>query len=75
MKTPLRRIGNSLGVIIPQSMRLRAMLAGEVEMSVEKGAIVLRRTESARAGWANAGKAVAARGEDALASDPWRRQP
>ena len=38
-------------------------------MAVEKGAIVIRRPRSARAGWAEASAAIAAAGEDALEPD------
>ncbi len=73
MKTPLRKVGNSFGVILPRAMLAQAALTDEVEMKVEKGTIVLSRPAAARAGWAAASKAVAARAEDALASDAWRQ--
>ena len=69
MKTPLRRIGNSTGVIIPHAMLLQLVLSDEVEMAVEKGAIVIRKPRAARAGWAEASAAIAAAGEDALEPD------
>lgn len=71
MKTSLRRIGNSLGVIVPRAMLVQASLADEVEMTVEKGAIVLRKPSAARSGWAQASAAVAASREDTLAPDAW----
>jgi antitoxin MazE len=67
MKTRLRRIGNSEGVIIPQSLLALTRLADEVEMVVEDGALVLRRPRAARAGWAESSKAIAAAGQDDLA--------
>jgi antitoxin MazE len=72
MKTSLRKIGNSLGVIIPRAMLLQLALVDEVEMAVEKGAIVIRPPRAARAGWAEASVAVAAAGEDSLAPDARR---
>jgi antitoxin MazE len=69
MRVPLRKIGNSSGVIVPRAMLLQLALGEEVEMAVEKGAIVLRRPSAARAGWAEASVAVAAAGEDSLAPD------
>jgi len=72
MKAPLRKIGNSLGVIIPRAMLLQLALVDEVEMAVEKGAIVIRSPSAARAGWAEASAAVAAAGEDSLAPDASR---
>lgn len=67
MKTTLRRIGNSEGVIIPQTLLALTGLADEVEMVVEDGVLVLRRPRAARAGWAEASKGIAAAGEDRLA--------
>ena len=66
MKTPLRRIGNSAGVILPRAMILQLALADEVQMAVEKGTIVIRKPAAARAGWAEASAALAAAGDDAL---------
>ena len=40
MKTPIRKLGNSQGVIIPKSMLAQARLQDEAEMVVEKGVIV-----------------------------------
>ncbi len=37
MKTPLRKVGNSFGVILPRAMLAQAALTDEVEMKVEKG--------------------------------------
>jgi antitoxin MazE len=64
MKTTIRKLGNSRGVIIPQMMLLQAGIQEEAEMSVEKGAIILRKPANAvRAGWAEASKRVAAAGD------------
>jgi antitoxin MazE len=61
MKTTIRKLGNSHGVIIPQMMLLQSGIQTEAEMSVEKGVIVLRKpANTVRAGWAEAGKRVAA---------------
>jgi len=63
----IRQIGNSHGVVIPKPLLTQLGLAGEVEMSVERGAIVLRKpAKSARSGWAEAAKSVAAQGGDEL---------
>ena len=67
MKTTLRKIGNSEGVILPRSLLAVAGLADAVELTVEQGALVLRKPRDARAGWAAASRAVAAAGEDAVA--------
>jgi antitoxin MazE len=68
MKVTIRRLGNSQGVIIPKPILQQVGLETEAEMVVEKGAIVLRKpTSGARAGWAEASRALAESGDDALA--------
>ena len=65
----LRRIGNSHGVVIPKPLLAQVGLetASGAEMTIEGDAIVLRRpAATARAGWADAAKALVARGGDAL---------
>jgi antitoxin MazE len=67
MRTSLHRIGNSQGVIIPKPLLAQVGLSGEVEMSVERDAIVLRRPARApREGWAEDAKALVAAGEGSL---------
>ncbi|SAL06066.1 transcriptional regulator/antitoxin, MazE [Caballeronia terrestris] len=67
MKTTIRRMGNSQGVLIPKPVLAQLGLENEVEMEVENGAIVLRRPrQKAREGWAEASKALAESGDDAL---------
>jgi antitoxin MazE len=68
MKTTIRKMGNSRGVIIPKPLLAQLGLEGEAEMAVENDAIVLRKPRrKARKGWAEASKALAASGNDALA--------
>ena len=67
MKTTIRRMGNSQGVLIPKPFLVQLGLEDEVEMAVENDAIVLRRPRhKAREGWAEASKAIAESGDDAL---------
>jgi antitoxin MazE len=67
MKTTIRRMGNSQGVLIPKPVLAQLGLENEVEMEVEGDAIVLRRPRhQAREGWAEASKALAESGDDAL---------
>jgi antitoxin MazE len=67
MKTTIRRMGNSQGVLIPKPVLVQLGLEGEVEMEVENDTIVLRRPRhKAREGWADASKALAASGDDDL---------
>jgi antitoxin MazE len=67
MRTPIRKMGNSQGVIIPKPLLAQVGLENEAEMLVENGAIVLRRPQGkVREGWAEASQAIAAAGDDAL---------
>lgn len=69
MQITIRDIGNSKGVVLPKPLLAQVGLDGQstAEMSVENGAIVLRKPAKApRAGWAEAALAVAAHGGDEL---------
>lgn len=67
MKIAIRKMGNSQGVIIPKPILTQLGLETEAEMSIERDAIVLRKPrKSAREGWAEASKAIAASGDDRL---------
>lgn len=68
MKTTIRRMGNSQGVIIPKPLLAQVGLVDEAELVVEKDSIVLRKpSRKVRAGWAEASQRVAKDGDDALA--------
>ncbi|MBU6258162.1 MAG: AbrB/MazE/SpoVT family DNA-binding domain-containing protein [Burkholderiales bacterium] len=70
MQVTIRSIGNSKGVVLPKPVLAQVGLGDDeaAEMTVEDGAIVLRKAvRPARAGWAEAARALAARGGDALA--------
>jgi antitoxin MazE len=65
----IRQIGNSQGVVIPKPVLAQLGLNSEegAEMTIEDGALVLRRPASpARAGWAEAARMIAEAGDDAL---------
>jgi len=67
LRVTVRRIGNSLGVVIPKPVLAQVGLAGHAEMTVERGAIVLRTPRRvARRGWAQAAQTLAAQGDDTL---------
>lgn len=66
MRTLIRRLGNSQGVLIPKPVLAQVGLEDEADMVIENSAIVLRKPRAApRAGWAEASRALAAAGEDA----------
>jgi antitoxin MazE len=63
----IRRIGNSLGIVIPRPVLAQAGLSEQAEMTIERGAIVLRKpSKAARSGWAEAAQSVAIQGQDEL---------
>lgn len=67
MKIAIRRMGNSQGVIIPKPVLAQVGLETEVVLTIEKGAIVLRKPAAgSREGWAEASKRVASAGDDVL---------
>jgi antitoxin MazE len=69
MKTRIVRIGNSRGVRIPKPLLEQVGLHGEVELCAENGSLVIRPARKPRAGWDNAFRAMARRGDDALLDD------
>lgn len=67
MITTIRRLGNSRGIIIPKPMLKEAGLDKEAEMTLERGAIVLRKARrKPRQSWAEASRKVAEAGDDQL---------
>lgn len=69
MQIAIRSIGNSKGVLLPKALLAQVGLDEDAaaDVFVENGAIVLRKpAKQARAGWAEAAKAVTAAGEDSL---------
>ena len=66
MKTRIVRIGNSQGIRIPKPLLEQSGLAGEVDLEVEQGRIVIQAVGSPRRGWEEAFRAMAEGGDDAL---------
>ena len=70
MKTTIRSIGNSQGVVIPKPLLMQLGLEGEAEITIEGDALVLRKPpqlpKPVRAGWAQASKKLAKAGDDVL---------
>ena len=66
MRVNIIRIGNSQGVRIPKPLIEEVGLAGEIEMSVEGSALVLRPAKRVRAGWDEAFAAMHAAGDDVM---------
>lgn len=67
MHVKIRQIGNSQGFVIPKPLLAQVGLEGEAEMTIESGALVLRKpAKPVRTGWAEAAQNIAERGDDAL---------
>ena len=66
MKTRIVAIGNSRGIRIPKPLLEQTGLSGEVEISAEGDALVIRPAKKPRANWATAFQTMAQRGDDAL---------
>lgn len=69
MHVTIRQIGNSQGIVIPKPLLAQVGLDGQsdAEMTVEGGALVLRKPASpVRTGWAAAAKKLAEQGDDKL---------
>lgn len=67
MKIIIRPLGNSQGVLIPKAILSQVSMGDEAEMTVEKGAIVLRPVRAApRAGWEAASRRLREAGDDGL---------
>ena len=68
MHVSIRPIGNSRGIVIPKPMLVQLGLEDGADLTVENGALVIRKPAMpARAGWADAAKAVALANDDGLA--------
>lgn len=54
MVTKIRKIGNSLGVVISKSILVASDItdSDKVEVSYQKGKIIIEKVRSPRAGWA-----------------------
>ncbi|MCC6244978.1 MAG: AbrB/MazE/SpoVT family DNA-binding domain-containing protein [Gemmatimonadaceae bacterium] len=70
MKTRLVRIGNSMGIRLPQLLIKQVGLTDDVELGIQDGAITIRAATHARAGWAEAAMLMRARGNDCLIDPP-----
>ena len=51
MKSTLRQIGNSRGIIIPAPLLAECQIEDEIELTVDNGRLVVSPVKSARAGW------------------------
>jgi len=66
IKSRIVKIGNSQGVLIPKLLLEQSNLGDEVELVLEEGQIILRRSHAVRHGWEEAFQTMAERGDDVL---------
>jgi antitoxin MazE len=67
MRTAVRKLGNSAGVLIPRSLLAELGLGDAVDLLVEDGRLVLAAIpRGGRVGWAEAARDIAAAGDDQL---------
>lgn len=51
MRTTLRKVGNSQGVLIPAALIAECQIQGAVDMIVEAGKLVITPVRAPRSGW------------------------
>ena len=66
MRAAIVRVGNSRWLRIPRALLEQCGIRDVGELSVEGGRLVAQPARRAREGWAEAARAMAARGEDGL---------
>ena len=69
MKVSVVRIGNSRGIRIPKPILEECELGDVVELEVKRGQLLIRSAKTARSGWAEAFREMAAKGDDTLLDD------
>jgi antitoxin MazE len=75
MHVSIRPFGNSRGIVIPKPMLTQLGLEDEADLTIEDGALVIRKPAlPARAGWTDATKAVALAHDDELLLDGFANQ-
>lgn len=74
LETPVKarivRVGNSRGVRLPKALLDQAGLPDDVEIHAEPGRIIIESARPVRSGWAEAARAMAEAGDDALLDEP-----
>ena len=70
IRTQIVKIGNSRGIRIPKPFIDQTRLGNEVELAVQRGAIVIRPLSRPRNGWAEQFRAMAEHKDDRLLDKP-----
>jgi antitoxin MazE len=66
MRARIVKIGNSQGIRIPKPLLEQTGIMDDVELEVEQNQIIIRPVTNPRAGWDDAFKAMADRGDDII---------
>ena len=69
MRARIVKIGNSQGIRIPKPLLEQTGILDDVELEVEQNQIIIRPVSNPRAGWDDAFKAMADRGDDTIIDD------
>jgi antitoxin MazE len=69
MRARIVKIGNSQGIRIPKPLLEQTGIMNDVELEVEQNQIIIRPVQNPRAGWADAFKAMADRGDDTIVEE------
>ncbi len=51
MRTAVRKIGNSRGVLIPAALLAACRIENEIELHIDNGRLVMEPVRAPRAGW------------------------
>ncbi|PLX54372.1 MAG: AbrB/MazE/SpoVT family DNA-binding domain-containing protein [Desulfobacteraceae bacterium] len=66
MRARIVKIGNSQGIRIPKPLLEQTGIMEDVELDVDKDQIIIRPVANPRAGWDDAFKAMADKGDDMI---------
>ena len=72
MKTTVRKIGNSRGVLIPAALLAACRIENEIELHIHDGRLIMAPVRAPRAGWFDnvvVGRETTAEWPDVLAGD------
>ena len=70
IRTSLIKIGNSIGLRIPQTILRQLKLTGEVELEVKQNQLIVKLADNPRAGWADAFCSAGEETDESL--DEWK---
>ncbi len=66
MRSTIRDIGNSKGIILPKNLLKQCFIEDEVDIEVRNSTIIISPAKDKREGWAKAFREMAEAGDDQL---------